>query len=286
MTLSQTLTWLCQHLPPEEASREAELMLCRATGITRTQLRTYPEKEVGEAQHAQLTAWVQRRLQGEPLAYILGDAEFYGLTLSVTPDTLIPRQDTELLVDAALELIPERAPWTVLDMGTGSGAIAIAIAHHRPVAQVTALDASKAALAVAQDNACGLRLPSIRFIQSDWFSNLSQRRFDLIVSNPPYIAKHDPHLQATSLPYEPISALTSGVDGLDDIRLLVQTAPAHLNTDGWLLLEHGYDQGATVRQLMQAAGFSGIATHRDYGNNDRITLGQLTKTQESYANIT
>ncbi|MCL4556554.1 MAG: peptide chain release factor N(5)-glutamine methyltransferase [Gammaproteobacteria bacterium] len=278
MNISQTLTWLRQQIPPEEATREAELMLCRATGLTRTQLRTHPEKDVSATQQAQLSAWIQRRLQGEPLAYILGDAEFYGLTLSVTSDTLIPRQDTELLVDAALELIPERAPWTVLDMGTGTGAIAIAIAHNRPIAQVTALDASKAALAVAQDNACGLRLPSIRFIHSDWFSALGQQRFDVIISNPPYIAQNDPHLQATSLPYEPMSALTSGVDGLDDIRLLVQQAPRHLNSDGWLLLEHGYDQGAAVRHLMQSAGFSAIATHRDYGNNDRITLGQLNQT--------
>lgn len=276
MNTQHTLTWLRQQLPPEEATREAEWMLCRATGLTRTQLRTYPEKEVSDTQQAQLNGWIQRRLQGEPLAYILGDAEFYGLTLSVTSDTLIPRQDTELLVDAALELIPERAPWTVLDMGTGTGAIAIAIAHHRPIAQVTALDASRAALAVAQDNACGLRLPSIRFIHSDWFSALSHRRFDLIVSNPPYIANNDPHLQQTSLPHEPMSALTSGIDGLDDIRLLVQQAPKYLNPDGWLLLEHGYDQGAAVRQLMQSAGFSAIATHRDYGNNDRITLGQYT----------
>lgn len=278
MNISQTLTWLRQQLPPEEATREAELMLCRATGLTRTQLRTYPEKDVSDTKQKQLSAWIQRRSQGEPLAYILGDTEFYGLKLSVTPDTLIPRQDTELLVDAALELIPERAPWTVLDMGTGTGAIAIAIAHNRPIAQVTALDASKAALAVAQDNACGLRLPSIRFIHSDWFSALGQQRFDVIISNPPYIAQNDPHLQATSLPYEPISALTSGVDGLDDIRLLVQQAPKHLNSDGWLLLEHGYDQGAAVRHLMQSAGFSAIATHRDYGNNDRITLGQLNQT--------
>ena len=278
MNIQQTLVWLRQQLPPKEASREAELMLCRATGLTRTQLRTYPEKDVSDAQQAELIVWVHRRLQGEPLAYILGDAEFYGLTLSVTSDTLIPRQDTELLVDAALELIPERAPWTVCDMGTGSGAIAIAIAYHRPIAQVTALDASKAALAVAQDNACALRLPSIRFLQSDWFSALGQQRFDVIISNPPYIAQNDPHLQATSLPYEPMSALTSGVDGLDDIRLLVQQAPRHLNSDGWLLLEHGYDQGAAVRHLMQSAGFSAIATHRDYGNNDRITLGQLNQT--------
>jgi len=274
MTLSQTLVWLRQQLPPEEATQEAELMLCRATGLTRTQLRTYPEKEMSDAQQTQLSRWVERRLQGEPIAYILGDTEFYGLKLSVTTDTLIPRQDTELLVDAALELIPERAPWTVLDMGTGSGAIAIAIAHHRPIAQVTALDASKTALAVAQDNACGLRLPSVRFMHSDWFSNLSHRRFDLIVSNPPYIAQNDPHLQQTSLPYEPMSALTSGVDGLDDIRHLIAQAPKHLNSDGWLLLEHGYNQGVAVRQLMQSAGFNAIATHRDYGNNDRITLGQ------------
>lgn len=277
MTLSQTLTWLRQQLPPEEANREAELMLCRSTGLTRTQLRTYPEKAVTDAQQTQLSVWIKRRLEGEPLAYILGDSEFYGLKLSVTADTLIPRQDTELLVDAALELIPERAPWTVCDMGTGSGAIAIAIAHHRPIAQVTALDASKAALAVAQDNACAHRLPSIRFMHSDWFSALAHQHFDVIVSNPPYIAQNDPHLTQTSLPYEPMSALTSGVDGLDDIRHLITQAPKHLNPDGWLLLEHGYDQGAAVRQLMQSAGFSAIATHRDYGNNDRITLGQWIK---------
>lgn len=278
MNISQTMVWLRQQLPPEEATREAELMLCRATGLTRTQFRTYPEKDVSDTQQKQLSAWVQRRLQGEPLAYILGDTEFYGLKLSVTPDTLIPRQDTELLVDAALELIPERAPWTVLDMGTGTGAIAIAIAYYRPIAQVTALDASKAALAVAQDNACALRLPDIRFIHSDWFSALGQQRFDMIVSNPPYIAQNDPHLQQTSLPYEPISALTSGVDGLEDIRLLVQQAPKHLKLNGWLLLEHGYDQGVAVRQLMQSAGFNAIATHRDYSNNDRITLSQFIQT--------
>jgi release factor glutamine methyltransferase len=278
MTLKDTLRWLSQQLPAEEARREAELMICRAANVTLTQLHTHPEKPTTDSQLKQLSLWIERRLGGEPLAYILGDSEFYGLTLSVTPDTLIPRQDTELLVDAALELIPEQAAWQVLDMGTGSGAIAIAIAHHRPNAQMTALDASDKALSVAQDNACALRLARIRFILSHWFAELNQQiRFDLIVSNPPYIAEEDPHLQNTGLAYEPIKALTSGLDGLDDLRHLINHAPQYLNPNGWLLLEHGYNQATAVRELMTQAGFSAVATHRDYGNNDRITLGQWSR---------
>lgn len=275
MTLSQTLIWLTQHLPPEEAKQEATLMLSHACGMTRTQLRTYPEKTLTDAQKKQLQTWLSRRQQGEPLAYILGNSEFYGLTLRVTPATLIPRQDTELLVDAALERIPENSPWNILDMGTGSGAIAIAIAQHRPLVQITALDFSATALAVAQDNACALRLAHIRFLHSNWFEALAeQTRFNLIVSNPPYIADNDTHLTQTSLPHEPITALTSGVDGLDAIRHLIQQAPRWLTNSGWLLLEHGYNQGPQVQALLQLAGFSNIATHRDYGNNERITLGQ------------
>jgi release factor glutamine methyltransferase len=278
MTLSQTLAWLTQQLPPEEAKLEAELLLQRALGVNRTYLRSHPETELSAAQHAQLTAWLTRRLTGEPIAYILGDAAFYGLTLSVSPDVLIPRQDTELLVDAALDLIPESTPLRVLDMGTGSGAIAIAIASQRPKALVSALDSSSAALTVAKDNACAHKLPAIRFYLSDWFSGLPTQQFDIIVSNPPYIENDDDHLSQSSLPFEPAQALSSGQDGLDAIRLLCQQAPNWLADNGWLLIEHGYNQGAAVRSLFAQSGFNQVTTHRDYGNNERITLGQWNHT--------
>lgn len=274
MTLSQTLTWLTQQLPPEEAKLEAEILLQRALGVKKTYLRTYPEQTVTREQKDQLDAWLARRLTGEPLAYILGDTEFYGLTLTVNPAVLIPRQDTELLVDAALDLIPDSTPLRVLDMGTGSGAIAIAIATHRPLAQVSALDSSQAALAVAQDNACAHKLAAIRFYLSDWFDDLPTQTFDLIVSNPPYIENDDMHLNQSSLPFEPAQALSSGQDGLDAIRQLCQQAPNWLADNGWLIIEHGYNQGIAVRDLFNTAGFTQVATHRDYGNNERITLGQ------------
>ncbi len=276
--IDETLAWLTQQLPPEEAKLEAELLLQRALGVNRTYLRSHPETELSAAQHAQLTTWLTRRLTGEPIAYILGDAAFYGLTLSVSPDVLIPRQDTELLVDAALDLIPESTPLRILDMGTGSGAIAIAIASQRPKALVSALDSSSAALTVAKDNACAHKLPAIRFYLSDWFSDLPTQQFDIIVSNPPYIENDDVHLSQSSLPFEPAQALSSGKDGLDAIRLLCQQAPDWLVDNGWLLIEHGYNQGAAVRALFTQARFNQVATHRDYGNNDRITLGQWNHT--------
>jgi len=273
--IDETLAWLTQKLPAEEAKLEAELLLQRALGVNRTYLRSHPETELSPAQHAQLMAWLTQRLTGEPLAYILGDAEFYGLTLSVSPAVLIPRQDTELLVDAALDLIPESPPLRVLDMGTGSGAIAISIATHRPKAQISALDSSSAALTVAQENACAHKLPAIRFYLSDWFSDLPTQSFDLIVSNPPYIENDDDHLSQSSLPFEPAQALSSGKDGLDAIRAIIQQAPNWLADNGWLLIEHGYNQGAAVRALFAQSSFNQVTTHRDYGNNERITMGKI-----------
>jgi release factor glutamine methyltransferase len=278
MTLSQILTWLTQQLPPEEARLEAEHLLQRALGVNRTYLRSHPEAEISPIQEKQLNTWLTRRLAGEPLAYILGDSEFYGLTLSVSPAVLIPRQDTELLIDAALDLIPETEAYRVLDMGTGSGAIAIAIATHRSKAQVSALDSSQAALAVARDNACAHKLPDIRFYLSDWFDDLPIQKFDMIVSNPPYIAHNDPHLSQSSLPFEPTQALVSGNIGLDAIVHIVTCAPNWLNNHAWLIIEHGYDQGKMVRNLFNNKGFSHVATHRDYGNNERITIGQWNPT--------
>jgi release factor glutamine methyltransferase len=218
----------------------------------------------------------QRRAAGEPIAYILGDKEFFGLSLSVSPSVLIPRPDTETLVNWALELIPEATaagsakgqPFTVLDLGTGSGAIALALQHQRPQARITAVDFSATALATAQANAQRLNLP-VRCLQGSWLAPVAGARFDLIVSNPPYIAEGDPHLPA--LRHEPITALTAGPDGLADLRLIAAQAPAHLTAGGWLLLEHGHDQAVAVAQLLADAGFHNVSTRFDLGGQPRCT---------------
>jgi release factor glutamine methyltransferase len=221
---------------------------------------------------ARLEALVQRRQHGEPVAYLRGDQEFFGLTLSVDPRVLVPRSDTETLVAWALELLnglPGSA--SVLDLGTGSGAIALAIKSQRPTAAVTATDASAGALAVARANADRLGL-AVDFHPGHWLSAVPGQRFDLIVSNPPYIAEGDPHLSA--LGHEPGSALTAGSDGLDDIRILVSTAPQALNPGGWLLLEHGHDQAPSVCALLQAAGFEQVGSRTDLAGIGRCSGGQ------------
>ena len=222
------------------------------------------------------------RARGVPLAYLLGEREFHGLTLQVTPDVLVPRPDTEVLVDWALELLAERDagygaeagasdPPTVADLGTGSGAIALALKHAHTRAQVCAVERSAAALTVARANGQRLGLP-VEWLQGDWFAPLADRRFDLIVSNPPYIDGADAHLAA--LHAEPIAALTPGTDGLAALRVLARGAPSHLQPGGWLLLEHGHDQGAAVRSLLQAAGLEQVQTRRDLGGQERCTAGR------------
>lgn len=273
MTLSQALVWLTDQLPAPEAKTEAQWILQHVLGVNRAYLFTHNDRTLADPQTMQCEAIAMRRCFGQPLAYILGYTEFYGYRLQVTPAVLIPRADTELLVDLALTRLPTQRAAQVLDLGTGSGAIAIAIAAECPSAQVTALDACQAALAVAQDNICAHRL-AITVKHSNWFNNLAPQRFDMIVSNPPYIVDNDPHLQQTSLPFEPQAALTSGKDGLDDIRIIIAQAPNWLNNGGWLLFEHGYHQGQSVRDLFIQAGFTQIATHQDLGQQDRVTLGQ------------
>jgi release factor glutamine methyltransferase len=255
---------------------EARLLLQQVLGVNRAWLIAHANDALQTNRDAEFQALLTRRLAGEPIAYLIQQREFYGLTLRVSPATLIPRPDSETLVDAALEKIPHPStkPITVLDLGTGSGAIALAIAHNRPQASVLAVDASDAALAVAQDNASELKLSNVQFALSDWYANLAEQRFDLIVSNPPYIAKNDPHLSQGDLRFEPLSALAAGVDGLDDIRQITEQGLIHLKPQGWLMLEHGYDQGAAVRELMAQAGLVEIATRKDLGGNDRITLGK------------
>ncbi len=219
---------------------------------------------------AKLEPLLQRRLAGEPMAYITGQKEFFGLQLHVDARVLDPRPDTETLVEWALELLPDGPDHSVIDLGTGSGAIALALQHARPLALVSAVDASADALAVAQANAVRLRLP-VHFIHSHWLRDVTGV-FDLIVSNPPYIREDDPHLDALS--HEPRQALSSGADGLDDIRQILEQAPTHLEADGWLLLEHGYDQAEAVRDLMTQAGWKNVHSRQDLAGIERCTGGQ------------
>jgi len=217
-----------------------------------------------------LDTLLRRRLAGEPIAYITGFKEFFGLNLQVDPRVLDPRPDTEILVEWALELLPQDAPLRVLDLGTGSGAVALALQHQRPACTVTAVDTSADALAVANANARRLNLP-VQCLLSHWMDAVSGP-FELIVSNPPYVADDDPHLAA--LTHEPLSALTSGVDGLDDIRQIIAQAPSRLTPGGWLLLEHGWDQAVSVQDLLREAGFVQVQSRKDLAGMDRCTGGQ------------
>ena len=218
--------------------------------------------------------WVRRRRAGEPVAYITGEREFFSLAFRVTPAVLIPRPETELLVEAALASIPADAPARVLDLATGSGCVAVAIANERPGAQVTATDVSREALAVARENAKrhGTR---IDLVESDWFAALAGRRFDLIVANPPYVAEDDPHLAAGDLRFEPRAALVAGPKGLDCIETIVEQAIHHLRAGGRLLFEHGYDQAPCARALLAAAGYGDIVTRRDLAGIERVSGGRV-----------
>lgn len=253
---------------------DAELLLSQATGWTRTSFRAWPERQPSSTAIAQFQALVERRVRGEPVAHLLGQQEFWSLPLRVNASTLIPRPDTECLVEAALEL-PLAAPAKVLDLGTGTGAIALALASARPGWQVSACDSQAQAVALASANAAALGL-AVKVVLSDWFSGLAPQTFDLIVSNPPYVAEGDEHLSLGDVRFEPASALVSGPEGLDDIRHIVALAPEWLADSGWLLIEHGYDQGPAVRQLYIEAGFDDIETGQDFGQRDRFTLGRWT----------
>ncbi|MBN2647992.1 MAG: peptide chain release factor N(5)-glutamine methyltransferase [Thiotrichales bacterium] len=257
----------------ENPKLEAELLLMHVLQQPRAYLYTWPEQRLDDEQVVQFRELCRQRLGGTPLAYLLGEREFWGLNLQVTPATLIPRADTETLVETALQRAATIASPKIADLGTGSGAIALALKFERPDAQITAVDLSASALEVARANSERLGL-SIHFKQGSWCEPLAAMCFDLIVSNPPYIAEQDPHLDQGDLPFEPISALTSGADGLDAIRILHQQAWAHLNPNGWLILEHGYNQGPAVRALLQQRGYQAVETCCDYAGQERVTLGQ------------
>jgi release factor glutamine methyltransferase len=316
------------NLDSGSARIEVQCLLQAVLQVNRAYLLTHPEQLLGNEQQARFNALFERRLGGEPIAYLLGEREFYGLTFKVSPATLIPRPETELLVEQALQRIPQPDPslrspqpsdatpshstrspkdgnqvagypalparntqggspllrsdpsaggrgskFRVLDLGTGSGAIALSIAHARPDVQVVAVDASTAALEVAQFNALQLNLGNVRLLHSDWFGALRDERFDIIVSNPPYIAADDAHLMQGDVRFEPRIALASGEHGLDDIRRICTQAKAHLNINGWLLFEHGYDQAEQVRALLQQSGFDRIFSARDLSGIERVSGG-------------
>ncbi len=256
---------------------DAQLLLMWALGHDphdRAWLIAHDDETLTEAAAARWTAALQRRLNGEPVAYILGEQAFFGLNLRVGPGVLVPRPDTETLVQWALDLVPNQAGVRCWDVGTGSGAIALALCRERPQWAITASDLSVDALRVAQANAERLGL-NLRWAQGPWLGAVTGKRFELIVSNPPYIAEGDPHLDA--LCHEPLSALTAGADGLDDLRTLITQAPDHLNAGGWLLLEHGHDQAFAVRALLTQAGFVEVNSRKDLAGIERCSGGQWPK---------
>ncbi len=258
-----------RQLSPEDAP----LLLAHVLGKDRSWLFAWPEHRLDDAQLKHYRQLLERRRQGEPLAYLTGEKAFWSLDLEVSPAVLIPRPETELLVELALDLdLPEAIQ--VLELGTGSGAIAIALAKERPDWKITATDASAAALDIARRNAARHQASNLDLIQGHWYQALpDDRNYQLILSNPPYVRTGDPHLLQDGLPWEPPQALTAGSDGLADLRIIIGEAPAHLLPDGWLLVEHGYDQGKAVRDLFDSAGFSRVATRQDLGGQDRVTLG-------------
>lgn len=250
---------------------DQRLLVCHALGLNRTALITQSDRELTGDEALRIATLLQRRLDGEPVAYILGQREFYGLPFEVGPAVLIPRPETELLVELALERLPPKG--RVLDMGTGSGAIAVALAHTRPDAQVSALDVSKDALATAARNAA-CNGAAVRFLESSWYAAVGSDQFDLIVSNPPYIAAGDRHLSEGDLRFEPAGALTDHADGLSALRTIIAGAPQHLPSQGWLLMEHGYDQSQAVRELLAQAGFSEVQSWADLAGIERVSGGR------------
>lgn len=254
---------------------DAECLLAHVLQTRRSHLFAHPEQCVERNTLRQFARLVGARSQGRPVAYLTGEREFWSLSLKVNRATLIPRPETEILVEQTLLLVPTAARWPLLDLGTGSGAIALALAKERPQCLVTATDISRSALAVARENAAALGIANVEFLQGEWFAPLPGRRYRVIVSNPPYVLDGDPHLDAGDLRFEPQRALNGGSDGLAMIRKIVQQAPAHLDPGGVLMLEHGHDQAARVRELLSAAGFSGIQTYRDLAGTERGSVGRI-----------
>lgn len=272
--IKQVLQNAATRLSPysESPALEAEILLMDALGKPRSYLHAWPERMLARLTVENFQQRIERRIAGEPIAHITGEKEFWSLPLTITQDVLIPRPETELLVEITLQQIPEQTALSVADLGTGSGAIAIALASERPDCLITATDISTQALDIAQANAERLKLKNIHFRKSDWYEALEEKQYDIIVSNPPYIAENDPHLNQGDLPHEPVSALISGTDGLDDIRVITGQAKPHLNPGGKLILEHGYNQEEALGNIMQAQGLENIQCYRDLAGLPRVTI--------------
>ncbi|HCJ6374404.1 peptide chain release factor N(5)-glutamine methyltransferase [Citrobacter sp. RHBSTW-00671] len=270
--------WLREAISQLQASesprRDAEIILEFVTGKGRTYILAFGETQLTDEQCEQLNALVVRRQRGEPVAHLTGVREFWSLPLFVSPATLIPRPDTECLVEQALARLPA-SPCRILDLGTGTGAIALALASERPDCTVTAVDRMPDAVDLANRNRLNLAIDNVRVLQSNWFSALSGQQFEMIVSNPPYIDEQDPHLAQGDVRFEPLSALVAGASGLADIILIIDQSRRVLSAGGYLLLEHGWQQGEAVRDAFTRAGYQAVETCRDYGGNERVTLGRI-----------
>ena len=264
--LSSTSTSETPHL-------DAEVLLCHCLSKSRSYLRAWPERQPSEAQSQWFWDLIARRCQGEPIAYLTGQREFWSRSFKVSPDVLIPRPDSELLIELSLQLLPHNQSCKIIDLGTGSGILAITLAAERPLATVIATDVSSAALNIAQLNAESLAVGNVRFLTSHWFDSVADKNFDLVISNPPYIAADDPHLQQGDVRFEPESALISDEEGLKDIRLLSEQARNHLKPNGLLLIEHGYNQQTQVQAILQTLNYRQIQTHPDLSGNPRVTSG-------------
>lgn len=284
MRIDAALAWATQQLEGGESpSVDAKVILSHLLNKSQTYLFTWPEKHIDDVVLAQFESAIAKRQTGLPVAYIIGKRDFWTLSLETSPHTLIPRPDTEVLVEKVLDWASVKqshipvAEMAICDLGTGTGAIALALAFELPTAKVTGVDFLAEAVALAKRNATHNYIENAQFIQSDWFSAIEQQQFDIIVSNPPYIEDTSPYLVEGDVRFEPKSALTSGADGLDDIRRITKLAPLHLKKGGLLAFEHGFDQGEPVRQLLSNEGFCDVQTFSDYGGNARVTLGTLIR---------
>jgi release factor glutamine methyltransferase len=273
-SISALLAQAAGRLGTHAARLEAEILLAACLDKPRSHLFAWPERLVDPGRQQRFTALVSRRAAGEPIAYLLGEREFWSLSLTVTPQTLIPRHETETLVALALEKMPVNAPLRIADLGTGTGAIALAIARERPRAEVIASDVSLNALCVARDNAARLGLGNVHFAGVSWCRALATAAFDFILSNPPYVAEGDPHLEQGDLRFEPRMALAAGPEGMDALCRIVAGAHDRLRRNGWLIVEHGYNQGERVMQLMRAQGFREISDHADTAGLSRVAIAR------------
>ncbi|SUC01107.1 N5-glutamine S-adenosyl-L-methionine-dependent methyltransferase [Proteus vulgaris] len=262
-----------QLIESDSPKRDAEILLGHVTQRARTYLMAFNETLLSQDELTQLSQLLTRRIKGEPIAYLVGEREFWSLPLKVSPATLIPRPDTECLVEQALEKLPTE-PTTILDLGTGTGAIALAMASERPDCHIIGVDFQAEAVALAQENATRLALNNTEFMESCWFSSLSGYQFGMIISNPPYIDENDEHIHQGDVRFEPLTALVAGNNGFADIEIIIETARQFLTDKGWVLLEHGWQQGEGVRKIFTDKGYCCVETFRDYGGNERVTVGR------------